>query len=348
MTTNGSGFTLSGRVISAFLAGLLVMICLLAPHTAFAQTGTITIVKDAVPNDPQDFQFTSNSSAIGAFALDDDSGSTVPNSMTFTVPAGTMYTITEAFTTGWTLTSINCTGGFATTTLPGRSASVLFTAGSNITCKFTNQKNGPSAQITIIKDLMPNGTQDFTFSGIGPNFNTTFKLDDDSGVSGSDNVYSNSQSWMLPAGIYNFNEHGSGPNWGLTGIDCLPASAAVIYFNSRTAKITLNAGQPVTCTFRNKPLVPPCVMQATVNIYNPMTPFSPQTVTICRGGTVKFVNVSSGIAHTINPTTPPLSFPPVSVGVNPASGTTAPFPNPGTYQYLISGGTTLQGTIIVL
>ena len=63
----------------------------------FIPNGTIVIVKDAIPDDAQDFSFNlTNGSTINQnFSLDDDADPTLPNSQTFSVPPGT-----------WT---VNCT-----------------------------------------------------------------------------------------------------------------------------------------------------------------------------------------------------------------------------------------------
>lgn len=114
--------------------------------------GTITIVKDASPNDAQDFHFTGG---LGAFYLDDDAGvqdggdNVLSNSTTFanTVPGS--YTVEEhepnAF---WLVQSISCV--FIGTTDPAdftvldTSVTVNLGAGEDITCTFTNRKLGPT------------------------------------------------------------------------------------------------------------------------------------------------------------------------------------------------------------
>ena len=59
-------------------------------YTNTLQAATITVTKDAVPNDPQDFTFTTTGSgggalfASGSFLLDDDADGTLPASRTFT------------------------------------------------------------------------------------------------------------------------------------------------------------------------------------------------------------------------------------------------------------------------
>ena len=94
-------------------------------------------------------------------------------------------------------------------------------------------------------------------------------------------------------------------------------------------------------------------MVADVFFYNPMTPFGPQTVNICRGGHVVFHNVSTGTPLTILDLTSPGSlplFPSVSLTVS-GPGATAPTAtlqtgSPMTYTYKITGFV-LHGHVIV-
>ena len=80
--------------------------------------GSITIVKDAVPNDAQDFTFDpSDNLSVTNFTLDDDGETvTLSNQRSFSdlaaSAAGTLYTISEVSVPGgWALTNIVCTGG---------------------------------------------------------------------------------------------------------------------------------------------------------------------------------------------------------------------------------------------
>lgn len=87
---------------------------------------------------------------------------------------------------------------------------------------------------------------------------------------------------------------------------------------------------------------------ATVSIYNPMTPFGPQTVHIAVGGSVTFNNVNSGVPWTIRSVNAP-SFLDVPLATSPSSGLTAPFTSPGNYEYKIDGTFpfTTHGHIVV-
>jgi hypothetical protein len=109
-------------------------------------TGSITIVKDAQPNDGQDFAFTPSQATMPQFLLDDDSDSTLSNMKTYSgLPAGT-YAFTETQVSGWTLASISCTPSSGTSTnLSGGTATITLAAGDNIVCTFVNTKPPPAA-----------------------------------------------------------------------------------------------------------------------------------------------------------------------------------------------------------
>jgi hypothetical protein len=104
------------------------------------EKGSITIVKDAQPDDPQDFGFTGD---LGSFSLDDDSDGTLSDTFTSgALDAGT-YAVTEAATTGWTLAGISCdTGeGQSISTRDGSTITINLAQGEDVTCTFTNTKN---------------------------------------------------------------------------------------------------------------------------------------------------------------------------------------------------------------
>jgi hypothetical protein len=113
--------------------------------------GTITIVKDAVPNDPQDFQFTGE---LGDFVLDDDDDGTLPNSQTFEDLFEDTYEVQELVPDGWKLADVVCTKD----NQPGPpnddywifdddtdTVSITLGPGEEITCIFTNNPEGEDA-----------------------------------------------------------------------------------------------------------------------------------------------------------------------------------------------------------
>ena len=98
------------------------------------QEGTITIVKNALPDDAQDFGF---SSPLGSFTLDDDADGALQNSRSFTVSPGS-YTVTEIGVAGWQLTSIVCDDSNSTGNISTATATLNLEAGEQVTCTFTN------------------------------------------------------------------------------------------------------------------------------------------------------------------------------------------------------------------
>jgi hypothetical protein len=99
---------------------------------------TITIVKDARPNNIRNFRFGGD---LGEFRLDDP-GSTdhdpFGESITFEVEAGT-YTVTEEAPHFWHLTGIVCEGGSAKLDRAGHSVAITVLEGEDATCTFTNE-----------------------------------------------------------------------------------------------------------------------------------------------------------------------------------------------------------------
>jgi hypothetical protein len=98
--------------------------------------GKITIVKNTVPDGPQDFAFTAVG-GLAAFNLDDDADPALGNSMVFPNLAAGVFTITEAQVAGWAQ-SVTCNNTDQDTTASGRVATIDLDPGEEITCTFTN------------------------------------------------------------------------------------------------------------------------------------------------------------------------------------------------------------------
>jgi hypothetical protein len=106
--------------------------------------GTITVIKDAVPNNAQDFSF-SGTQGLGTFSLDDDSDNTLSNTKVFSLTTFTSYDITETPANGWTLSlaTTPCTvtssnGGGASAITNG--VRINLKEGENYSCTFTNTR----------------------------------------------------------------------------------------------------------------------------------------------------------------------------------------------------------------
>ena len=117
----------------------------------------ITIIKDAVPDDPQDFHFVTVESgggtAIPDFDLDDDPGSaTLPRQTTFSQLSNGTYVFTEDSVADWTNTNIVCSGlidATPTYDIPNRKVTlVLSSLTATATCTFTNTKLTPALTVT--------------------------------------------------------------------------------------------------------------------------------------------------------------------------------------------------------
>lgn len=115
--------------------------CIANTVIAVPNTGSITIVKDAQPNSATDFTFIPSNSPIPQFLLDDDSDPTLSNQKVFANLNPNTYTFAETQIAGWKLIGILCTPSAGTTTSGAMaSATIVLTAGANVTCTFTNKE----------------------------------------------------------------------------------------------------------------------------------------------------------------------------------------------------------------
>ena len=209
------------------------------------ELGSITIIKNAVPDAGQDFAFTTTGTGLASFSLDDDADGALPNQWTFSDLAAGSYSVTESATAGWTLTSINCSEGGIGNTVT-RVANIELTGSENVTCTFVNTQDSVTPQggsITIIKNAVPDAGQDFAFTTTGTGI-VNFSLDDDADV-----ALSNQRTFSsLAAGAYTVVETAT-TGWTLTGISC--SAGGTGNTGTRTASITLVGSENVTCTFVN-------------------------------------------------------------------------------------------------
>ena len=136
---------------------------------------TVTIVKDAVPDDPQDFAFTTTGAGPPASRSTTTPTRRCRTSKTFTVSGGGLRRQDGDRGRGRRLVADRHRPAPGTTTPPtGRTATLDVDPGETIVCTFTNTKD---ATVTIVKDAVPNDPQDFAFttSGLG----CRLHLDDD-------------------------------------------------------------------------------------------------------------------------------------------------------------------------
>ena len=112
-----------------------------------SKRGQIVVVKDATPNDPQDFSFTAGGGlSPSSFALDDDSdGTLVQHAHVRDVTPGSGYSVSESVPSGWEQTGATCDDG-------SDPSSIDVSAGEVVTCTFSNRKLG---KIVVVKDAIP-------------------------------------------------------------------------------------------------------------------------------------------------------------------------------------------------
>lgn len=162
VVSSGTPTGASSRQLTFTLAEDADVVCVI---TNTAQS-SITIIKDAQPNDEQDFAFTTSGESLTNFSLDDDSDNTLSNTEVFDGLAAGSYSITEALTEGWDLSNIDC-GDANGITITGPMVSINLGTGQNVTCTYTNLKRG---SITVNKVTDPaDDPTDFpiTISGTG-------------------------------------------------------------------------------------------------------------------------------------------------------------------------------------
>jgi hypothetical protein len=101
------------------------------------QHGTITIIKNAVPDDAQDFSFTLDGDS---FQLDDDADATLPSSRSFQVEVGTHTAVEVGIPSGWVNTGLSCVdpSGGTTTSLGTHTATISVAKDETVTCTYTN------------------------------------------------------------------------------------------------------------------------------------------------------------------------------------------------------------------
>ncbi|MDO8614504.1 MAG: hypothetical protein Q7T33_02055, partial [Dehalococcoidia bacterium] len=196
--------------------------------------GALTIIKDAVPNDAQDFSF--SGTCFTAFSLDDDTNITLSNTKSAGHAPGTCTVIEDAPVAGWAFTTVSCfdPSGDTTVNVGTRTATIALAAGESVTCTFTNTK---LATIIVQKTTDPGGdAQAFSIGLTGPTPGSGSITD------ATDQFFTN-----LAGGSYTITETVPG-GWRFDSATC-DAGGPSQGVNS--VSLTLGAGQTITCTFHN-------------------------------------------------------------------------------------------------
>ena len=124
------------------------------------ELGTIEIIKDTVPDDAQDFSFTTTGGLSPAtFDLDDDADGTLSNTQAFTDVAPGSYTVTETAVAGFA-TSLACVDPDGGSSTAGATAMIDLDAGETVTCTFTNTVVAPTDVTTDKDSILRPGARD--------------------------------------------------------------------------------------------------------------------------------------------------------------------------------------------
>ena len=199
----------------------------------FKVGSAIVVTKNALPDDPQDFDFTAGGGlSPTSFPLDDDADNTLSNSRTFIVDPGSGYSVAEsAPPPGWDLDSATCSDGSSPANIDVSDAEV-------VTCTFTNIRRG---RIVVVQDSLPDDPQDFDYTAGGGLTPSTFQLDDDGDNS---NALSNTQAFddVVPGRATRSRRRRRRAGGHRTS----PAR-----MDRRRRNIDVAPGEVVTCTFSN-------------------------------------------------------------------------------------------------
>ena len=196
----------------------------------------LTIIKDAVPNDPTDFDFTTTGPEISDFSLDDDAEGTLPNSITFPLTlfgaANTRTVIEIDPSPGFLLTALVCTedpGGLgqddnSTTDLGAAEATIIAEEGEIIVCTYTNTRQPAMLTVTKIVTNDDGGTLEVS--------DFPLFVDGGSVTSGEQNDFD--------AGKHTVSETGDAGYTATFGGDC-----------DEDGSVTLALGEKKACTITN-------------------------------------------------------------------------------------------------
>ena len=115
------------------------------PQPQTQPTATLTVRKNAIPDDGTDFSYTTSGFAPSSFSLEDDGDeATNPSSQTFTFSGADLdagpETVTEEGESGWTLTDLDCTGDDDFTE-NGATATLNVESGETIVCVYVNRQD---------------------------------------------------------------------------------------------------------------------------------------------------------------------------------------------------------------
>ncbi len=270
---------------------------------------TLRVIQDSVPNNVQDFVFTTTggNGLPAGFSLDDDGNATLPKQLSFSVVAGN-YSVAQTAVSGWRLTSATCMGDNVTPTNTADDrilspSAIDILDGETVVCTFVNKKTG---SIRVIKDAVPDSAQNFTFTRTGTGSPASFSLDDD-----ADATLLNQRTWgLLVPGNYSVTETAVS-GWTQTSATCTGNNGTPSNVNDDRNllpnAINLLPNELVICTFVNSSQPPKLKV---TKLLAPTSDFGTFNLTIdgiihkaaaSHNGTTGFIDVSIG-THTVGET----------------------------------------------
>jgi len=222
----------------------------------FTQTAlaSVRVTLDVRPDNPVDVAFdTTSLGPPSVVVLDDDgpAGSGRPNTRLFSGLLPGNHTITQGTDLsgqGIDLRSIACNGTVSSSSLATRTVTLRLDAGEDLVCTFRNEERG---SISIVEDSLPDSATDYTYASTASP--STFTLDDD----GNGTFPRSVTVPAVPAGTRHVITQGvppGSPPWRLLSITC--NTGEVTDVATRTATVTVDAGEDVTCTFANAQFQP--------------------------------------------------------------------------------------------
>jgi hypothetical protein len=212
--------------------------------------GSITIIKDAVPDNAQDFAFTTTGGlSPTGFSLDDDTNATLPKTQSYSgITSFVNYTVAETAVAGWAVSFANppcvlTSGNGGGSSASGSTVTINMKEGENYSCTFTNTR--ADGTITLIKSVSN------THGG-------NAGVDDFGLTIGGTAVKSGGSISATPGTAYAINEAGlAGYDFvSITGTGCPSALGGTV---------TVAAGGSATCTITNQDVAPTLALDKTVS-----------------------------------------------------------------------------------
>ena len=202
--------------------------------------GSIKIIKDAQPNDEQDFVFSTVGEDLSTFTLDDNGsestsqGGKKSNKTFSNLESELTYKFTENQVSGWKVSDIVCSEG-TVATHGDNYVSITLAPAQNVVCTFINVKT--SSSITLVKVI--DGSQYGDDATV-----------DDFGLSIDGKAVNSGEGLVLSAGSYAINEEGlKGYEFvEITGDEGCPAELG--------ESVVVEDDQNITCTIHNKAVQP--------------------------------------------------------------------------------------------